>query len=128
MTGYFLVKEIKLMFNYERKRYSVGPILYFQKTGSESELASDVGEEGESSVHSAAEHSDSASHEAEYVNPRGVRFMPHQQHKDGKLTKTSKLIAFGTNLPETFRDEGKDAVIEHTKEPAQCNGSIILYC
>ena len=56
-------------------------------------MASDFGEEGESSVHSAAEHSDSASHEAEYVNPRGVRFMPHQQHKDGKLVKINKLVA-----------------------------------
>ena len=75
-------------------------------------MASDFGEEGESSVHSAAEHSDSASHEAEYVNPRGVRFMPHQQHKDGKLVKINKLVAFRTNLPKHFVVVGEDSVVD----------------
>ncbi len=58
-----------------------------KKTGSESELASDAGEEMESSVQSAAEHSDGASApDMEYVNRRGVRFAPdHQTTKDGTL-------------------------------------------
>ncbi len=60
-----------------------------QKAGSESELASDAGEDASCS---AAEQSDGASvHEAEYVNPRGVRFMPHQQHRDGQCTMCGRL-------------------------------------
>ena len=60
-----------------------------QKSGSEADLSvdgektgpiTDLGEDGESTATlSAAEQSD-----GEYVNPRGVRFMPHQHIKDGK--------------------------------------------
>ena len=65
-----------------------------QKCNSETELdqlscPSEIGDDQES-IHSAADHSDAASvQEAEYVNPRGVRFTQHQV-KDGQW----KIILF----------------------------------
>lgn len=43
-------------------------------------MTSDLGEDLESIT---SVQSSDAGHETEYVNPRGVRFMPHQQTRDG---------------------------------------------
>lgn len=64
-----------------------------QKAGEEGEemgepdkvsATSDLGDEVDSQPSTVGEQSDAASlNESEYVNPRGIRFMPHQT-KDGK--------------------------------------------
>ena len=40
--------------------------------------------DGSETTHSAAEHSDGTVNEVEYVNPRGVRFMPQTAAKEGE--------------------------------------------
>lgn len=70
---------------------------YVQKSGTEQECeevgepdkvsaASDLGDEVDSQPSTVGEQSDPASlNDAEYINPRGIRFMAHQhQTKDGK--------------------------------------------
>ncbi len=65
--------------------------LYLQTSGSDADLSVDgektgaISDDPESAPQSATEQSD-----GEYVNPRGVRFMPHQNVKDGMSTISVK--------------------------------------
>ena len=60
----------------------------FQVSTSEADLSmttSDIGEDMETSTLSENERPpESAAQEPDYINPRGVRFTPHQQGKDGR--------------------------------------------
>ena len=92
----------------------------FQKSSSDLDLSmdtdkggslSDLADDGESTAYSAAEQSDGASvHESEYINPRGVRFMPHQHVHDGKNWKCQGVPSHIDGLVQERRNSIANAL------------------